>query len=572
MTVDTYPPIHDIGFYLLVILVMEALAVYTWNYRKVLGAKPMVYCLVCKSFWLLFLVLATLDRTLSHKLLWISLEQMMQVALPFFWYLLITELSVGDQKIPRVMKYFIGGIVALLWLIILTNRWTGLYWRNVWLNGPTLTGTKGLLMNVAFISSYLLNAIAYLLTISWFVKTKGLRRRQALLFMFSPLLSWAGHIMNNIPGGSIFEPVPMGFLLSTLYLVWFFYRWRVLNILPHAQETVVQNMVDGLLIIDREDYVVYLNPATQGILGKTHAQVGGKFLELVETWPDLTQLNEDTGVASIEIMGKYPGGPRYFQVSMTPLKSYGKRFIGRVIIFKDITHQKQVRAQLLEQQKNLSILTERDRLGREIHDGQGQIWSYLQLELKTVRNMIDSAELVAASGEVDRLIGITKDLNTDVREAITGLKSASSAERNFTVTLQDYLKWYEKNYGIATRLILPEVPLAEIINGTREVQAFRIIQEALTNIRKHAEARHVEVTIAKLDEAAIIEIVDDGRGFNPVAISAEQKHYGLQIMKERAEEAGGQLLIQSNPGAGTVVNIRFNLGKKEPDYENTASG
>ena len=560
MSLDIYHSIHNIWFYLVVIAVLEGLAVYIWQFRRISGAKALFYCQVCKSVWLLGLVVATTSPALPQKLFWISLEQIAEVVFPYLWLLLVTELSRGDQKIPRMLHYIFGGIVVLVCLTILTNGWSGLYWPKVWLHGQVFTGLKGPIFHIAFISSYLLNAINYGLTIVWFLKTKGLRRKQALLFMIMPLFSWAGHMVNLIPGAYIFEPEPTGFLLAGLYITWFFYRWRVIGILPYAQEAVVRNMIDGLLIVDEEGYIVALNPAAQAILDGISVEVGGKFQQLVDAWPALALSDSSLRQQSTEATREYPDGIRHYQINITRLNSAGDHFIGKVVVLKDITGQKQDQTRLLEQQKALAVLTERDRLGREIHDGQGQIWSYLQLELQNVHKMLSSSQIAAADEQVNRLLTITKDLHIDVRESITGLKNAALADRDITVTLQEYLEWYEKNYGIAVKLTLPDVPITDLFNYNSEVQLLRIVQEALTNIRKHAKAQHVEVVIQKAAGKVVIRIVDDGCGFEPTNIQGGQK-YGLQIMQERAEEAGGQFLVESKSGAGTAVTVQFDLKK-----------
>ena len=218
----------------------------------------------------------------------------------------------------------------------------------------------------------------------------------------------------------------------------------------------------------------------------------------------------------------------------------------------------------------MSILTERNRLGRELHDGQGQIWSYLQLELHTIHSLLNSAQLEEAIKLVERLAGVARDLNTDVRESIVGLKQTAADSRDFVATLREYLVWYEKNHGIATQLILPTEPMANLFNHTSEVQLLRIIQEALTNIRKHAKARQAEVIIRRMDNQVIVVVVDDGCGFDIEASPTGKKSYGLQIMEERAEEAGGRLQIESKPGEGTKVMVKFCLRKVEGN-ENAVS-
>jgi two-component system nitrate/nitrite sensor histidine kinase NarX len=103
------------------------------------------------------------------------------------------------------------------------------------------------------------------------------------------------------------------------------------------------------------------------------------------------------------------------------------------------------------------------------------------------------------------------------------------------------------------------------------LQILRIVQESLTNVRKHAHARTVSVTICQQNEELQVEISDDGRGFNPLAIKREEwPHLGLQTMQERAEAVGGKFEIESTPGKGTKVRVsvpnapKLRAGPDEP--------
>ena len=109
--------------------------------------------------------------------------------------------------------------------------------------------------------------------------------------------------------------------------------------------------------------------------------------------------------------------------------------------------------------------------------------------------------------------------------------------------------------GGATRVewhIPPDLNLTPL----QEVQLLRIVQEALTNVRKHAQAAEISVGSTERDSVLVIEVTDDGQGFNPLAVRrGEWPHLGLQTMQERAEAVGGSFEIESAPGKGTTVRV-----------------
>jgi len=124
-------------------------------------------------------------------------------------------------------------------------------------------------------------------------------------------------------------------------------------------------------------------------------------------------------------------------------------------------------------------------------------------------------------------------------------------------TLTQYLAKYEKKYDIRTRLEGSETFTDGAFEPLVEVQLLRILQEALTNVRKHANARSVRVTFVSENGFVCVTIHDDGRGFDPDAASAGvEEHFGLRVMRERAEEVGGSLSLQSTTGQGTELVVR----------------
>jgi signal transduction histidine kinase len=203
-----------------------------------------------------------------------------------------------------------------------------------------------------------------------------------------------------------------------------------------------------------------------------------------------------------------------------------------------------------------AVIDERSRLSRELHDGLAQLVAFLMVRLDTVAGLVQAERRLEAMAELERLRGVADDLYLDVREAIAGLRSRVS-ERGLVPALRDYLDEFEERHGIRVTLDThdPTVAVPDLVG----MQLFRIAQEALANIRKHARAQRAWLTLRQPGSGALqLEVGDDGVGFDPAhSPHATSRSFGLASMRERAELIGGSLRIESAPGAGTrvIVNV-----------------
>jgi len=321
-------------------------------------------------------------------------------------------------------------------------------------------------------------------------------------------------------------------------------------------------MYDGFIIVDAEEYIVTINPVAQEILADLPIQIDKPLSELLAAWPALLERQEQAMEKTCEIEKESPNGKQYYQLLVTILHLRGLPK-GKILILKEITEQKKNQEQLLDQQKALSILQERGRMSRELHDGQGQIWNYLALEITMVSELLQKREIAMAQAQLYQLLGIVQEQNDDVRESIVGLRCtraniADKTSYHFIQNLQEYLHWYENQHNIAVNFQLPHDSIAKLLRHTSSIHVLRIIQEALTNVRKHAKATQVTIQLQQTDRVMRIHIADNGCGFDVSSSRCHRpKSFGLQIMQERAQESGGQLTIQSTPGVGTEIILEF---------------
>lgn len=210
----------------------------------------------------------------------------------------------------------------------------------------------------------------------------------------------------------------------------------------------------------------------------------------------------------------------------------------------------------VQAERHSAVLAERDRIAREMHDSLAQVQSLLHLRLCSLSSRADVADTPAVRAEVEELAEICRESVRDTRESILGLREGSRPNQSLADGLERYLRTFSRTSGIQVRLEQPDAPVE--LSAAQELQLSRVVQEALTNVRKHSGAQQVAVALEALPTGTRISITDDGHGFDPQAVAAAEQPgqlggYGLHTMTERVAELGGELVIHSRPGAGTRV-------------------
>jgi signal transduction histidine kinase len=216
--------------------------------------------------------------------------------------------------------------------------------------------------------------------------------------------------------------------------------------------------------------------------------------------------------------------------------------------------------ELFEQVRRLAILEERDRLAREMHDSLGQVLGFVNLKTKVAEDLITRGRAADAGEELSQMRSAVQDAYEEVRQAILSLRSAPHGQ-GLVPSLREYAGRLREQTGLDVRIESADgIELAPAV----EAQVIRIVQEALTNVRKHAGARSVVVRFGREGADVLVLIRDDGRGFDLGAVEAAKGlHFGLLTMRERAESIGGALRVRSAPGQGTAVELRIPGGDRE---------
>jgi PAS domain S-box-containing protein len=220
----------------------------------------------------------------------------------------------------------------------------------------------------------------------------------------------------------------------------------------------------------------------------------------------------------------------------------------------ELRTRERIHQELLENEI-LAREEERRRIARELHDESGQMMASLLAGLRVID---DAKSLKEAKSQAQNLRKIASSAISELGRLSHGLHPLALDDHGLQIALKYYAKEYEKAHKIKVKLKISGLASKRLSRNT-EAGLYRIAQEALTNISKHAKARTAEISLNVKDDLLDLKIADDGCGFDAESVMTNPsgQHLGLQGMRERASMLGGTLSVQSRRGGGTIKTLRI---------------
>ena len=209
-------------------------------------------------------------------------------------------------------------------------------------------------------------------------------------------------------------------------------------------------------------------------------------------------------------------------------------------------------ARLYERSRELSIISERNRLALELHDVVSQKLFSVMLTAEAAAAQIDR-DPEAARAQLERTRELARESLDELRSLILGLRPPELERDGLEGALRKELEMLAHIHGVEIELEVDGAAADCNGDGEREFAILRIAHEALNNAVRHARADHVTVRLSQRPDVVTVEVRDDGVGFDPQSAEVRSRHLGLISMEERARELGGRLEIRSAPGSGTTV-------------------
>lgn len=218
---------------------------------------------------------------------------------------------------------------------------------------------------------------------------------------------------------------------------------------------------------------------------------------------------------------------------------------------------------LAEHQRHAGVLAERQRLAGELHDTIAQGLSSVLLLTQAAERALDAEPETARSHLRTTVDQCRHDL-AEVRRIVHALAPPALDDASLATALEDLCRRHEATTRATVTFLADGSSAAEATSPSRDAALLRIAQEALANAIRHANAGRIDVTLSYLPHSVTLDVVDDGVGFDAAAVSARSRGHGLGSMRVRAEQAGGTLAVETEPGAGTAVAATIPVQETAP--------
>jgi two-component system sensor histidine kinase UhpB len=396
-----------------------------------------------------------------------------------------------------------------------------------------------------------------------------------------------GMSLNELPRLIIFAVigVTVGFLTASQRSI-----TAALRRSEARKTAILDSALDCFVTIDHEGCITEFNPAAERTFGYRREEVVGKQMADVIIPPSLRE-GHRLGFARYLATGE--GQVLGRRIEMTAVRADGSEFPVEIAItriplegpptftgyVRDITERKRAEGELRHSREQLRALTgrletlreaERTRIAREIHDELGQNLTGLKMDLLWMEQHLGQWQsLPAANAILDRVGGATELVDgiiCTVQEIAAELRPSVLDKLGLGTALQYEARRFQDRAGIPCEVRIPETELA--LTAEVSTAFFRVFQESLTNVARHAHATKVEAELKAEPQALVLRLRDNGDGITEADIANPQS-FGLLGMKERVAHLGGEVVFQSHPGQGTLVTVRVPTAEAAPASQET---
>jgi PAS domain S-box-containing protein len=401
------------------------------------------------------------------------------------------------------------------------------------------------------------------LMVSALVRASRVYRRVSTLLIVSLLAPYVFNLLYNFdigPFGRV-DLTPFAFLGAGLVLVWGLFRFQMLGIRPVARSLVFETIAEAVVVLDPLRRVVDANPPAERLLGRPLADAVGH--PLGELLPEAAGAVGDPAASANgrpgELVVTRGGVTRRYEPTVVAMPDRRGPPIGWLMVLRDVTeHHQALRSlrQVDSQRRSLleRVVTsqeeERRQVAGDIHDDAIQAMVAVTLQLQALGGRLRDPR---SNELLERLAATATESVGRLRQLVFELRPPLLDEVGLAAAIEHYARRAGELAGFAVQVsdeAAGELP-AEL-----RVVAYRIVQEALVNVRVHARASRVAIRLEEADSGVLVRVSDDGIGFLPgLAERRPAGHLGLVSMREQAAMAGGWCRVASAPGMGTTVEL-----------------
>jgi len=340
---------------------------------------------------------------------------------------------------------------------------------------------------------------------------------------------------------------------------------------------ILDSAMDGIITVDEDQRVIFYNDAAEAMFGWSREEAIGAALSMfiperfrsahtdhIRTFSETGTTSRRMGGTLRVVTGKRRSGEEFpIDASISQIQTSGTRFF--TVILRDVTARFQAIEALRRSKQELQELgaaahmtreQEKSRIARELHDELGQMLTMLQMDVAWCKDKAPAND-GAFGAKLERMSTLLKSTIAATRRIASDLRPLMLDDLGLIPSIEWLVENFGQRTGIACDLAVGDISVP--LSQAQASAVFRIVQESLTNIAKHANASHADIAIDREDGRLVVRIEDDGVGFLPAG-PRKPNSLGLFGLRERAQLLGGEATIVSTPGQGTMVEARLPLG------------
>ena len=441
------------------------MAVYAWRHRAVPGARPLAATLGFAVPWAIGAALEVAAVDLPTRVFWFRFQTLwpMAAVTAGLWFAL--EYASLDRYLTTCTFWLLTIPPVATALLVLTDSAHHLVWR-AYSFGGYVRAVPGPMPPIFLGVGYTF-AMASSLVFLWLFVHSPLHRWPAALCLVGQIAARVGFALDVAEANPLapMDVAVLGVSVAAVMYAIAVFRFGMFAVVPIGRGTVIERMTEGVLILDVREAVMDLNPAAERILGLSAKQARGRRLR--ELLPSACAAWEPPpwDVPAGEANSSAPGhGPdaaakvqlhittgsgeaaRTFALRVLTLANRRSFRLGYLVLLQDVTQQLWAQVQIVDQQRALATLRERDRVARELHDGLGQVLGYLKMQAHTARLLLARGQPAGADDCLAQMQAAAQETHADIREFILGSGPGPSGDSAFLPSLERYVRRFGETY------------------------------------------------------------------------------------------------------------------------------
>lgn len=341
------------------------MAVYAWSRRLNTGTVLLTMLAAAVSEWALGYALEIAGADLPTKIFWGKSQYVGIVLVPLLWVGFAFHHANRARWLTLKTMTWLSIVPAATLILVLTTESHGLVWKDISITKTggfsALSVSYGYWFWINAIYAYILLVVGTAIVIRSIGRVAGIYRGQAVILLLAVLAPWIGNALylSGLSPIQNLDLTPFAFTVSVVAFTWGIFGYQLADLSPIARSSVIDEMNSGMIVLDRENRIVDINPRARNILGRTGPEViGQKAVDVLAAWPDLIQKYADVMEAVDEISIGAEPDRRWYELQLSPLNDRRKELVGRAITITNITDRKRTENLLRENEARYRQIVE----------------------------------------------------------------------------------------------------------------------------------------------------------------------------------------------------------------------